>query len=128
MKTVASGLQDGANILKFFGGSRRKKVFLYLSPGKDEIKLLNKVKYLSLIGAKNLKLRRFCVICIWSGPVNHVYWFQFGLVLSLILCISQFQLRPAAPQADPRALAVVFALDSKFLGVGTLGEIMIKNI
>ena len=64
MKTVVSGLQDGANILKFFGDSRRKKVFLYLSPGKDEIKLLNKVKYLSLIGAKNLKLRRFCVIYI----------------------------------------------------------------
>ena len=63
MKTVASGLQDGANILKFFGGSRRK-VFLYLSPGKDEIKWLNKVKYLSLIGVKNLKLQRFCVIYI----------------------------------------------------------------
>lgn len=55
MKTVASGFQDGANILKFFGGSQRK-VFLYLSPGKNGIKLLNKVKYLSLIGVKNLKL------------------------------------------------------------------------
>ena len=92
MKTVASGLQDGANILKFFGGSRRKKVFLYLSPGKDEIKLLNKVKYLSLIGAKNLKLRRFWVIYIWSGPVNHVYWFQFGLVLSLNYAVQLFLL------------------------------------
>ena len=43
MKTVSSGVQDGEKILKFFGGSRRKKVFLYLSPGKDEIQLLNKV-------------------------------------------------------------------------------------
>ena len=34
MMKVADGLQSGAEILAHFGGNRKKKVYLYLPPGK----------------------------------------------------------------------------------------------
>ena len=39
MQTAAKGPQDGPSLLHIYGGSRKKKVFLYFSSGTTLIKL-----------------------------------------------------------------------------------------
>lgn len=44
MMKVADGLQSGAQMLEHFGGNRKKKVYLYLPPGKVHVFLILKIK------------------------------------------------------------------------------------